>query len=535
MNRSEREIRWFGESAILVRPFDGEDTHALARVLANLDRTEEVLPGSQILVRLSAGFEETVAAELRAIPFCELSTATVTRSVEIPVLFDGPDLEEIVRARNMSLAELVADLSAAELQVAYLGFAPGFAYVEGLPPSLSSIPRRSTPRTSVPAGSVGIAAGYLGIYPQTSPGGWNLIGRTDLVMFDPLVAPYSTVQPGDRIRIVSVSELSATEPTPRIDRPRCSSERRAVVESPGMMTTLQDRGRVGVGHLGVPKGGPADRDLMRLANLLVGNDPDLGVLETTLSGPTVRFDATAHVAVVGATVSLDGRPVEPGAVFVVPPGGRVKVDESYRLRAYIAVAGGLSGPGLFGSCSTDTLSGLGIGPLVAEDELSMGDPRRPGGYTSDLERNSQIRIVAGPDEFATRDNPELLRRFFEEPFVVTTESNRIGVRMERQEPSEIPLDRPTGLMRSYGMIEGAIQLPPSNDPIVLLTDHATMGGYPVVATVVSADVGAVAQKRPGETISFELVTLAEGRRAREAMNRQIRNAVNGSFPIGDVS
>ena len=199
----------------------------------------------------------------------------------------------------------------------------------------------------MPAGSVGIAGGYLGIYPQSSPGGWNLIGRTDAQMFDPASPPYSTLQPGDVVKLMPTDGLGpALTWTTNSGRPRSRSNRRIEVLDPGVLTTLQDAGRPGVARLGVPRAGPADRYSMRLANLVAGNPEDHGVLETTVSGPTLRFSDTAHAVVIGASVELGGRSAEPGVVFEVPAGGRLRIGASLQLRGYLAVSGGITGPAL---------------------------------------------------------------------------------------------------------------------------------------------------------------------------------------------
>ncbi len=368
-----------------------------------------------------------------------------------------------------------------------------------------------------------MAGGYLGVYPRTSPGGWNLIGRTDLVLFDPFAEPYATLQPGDRVRLVPTDEI--TRPSPHEwapGRPRCSSSRRVVVEEPGFLTTLQDAGRIKVGHLGVPAAGAADAESMRLANLIAGNVEGSGALETTLAGPVVRFDSSAHVAVVGASVVLDGRSVPTGAVVQVPAGGRLQVGPSAGLRGYVAVAGGIRGPEMFGSCSSDELSGLGPGPLEAGDELGIGVAGHPRGYASGLARGSVIRILPGPLSV----NRSSLAKWAAEPFKVRPDSNRIGVRLEGSRPVELS-EPPRG---SHGMVHGAVQMPPSGEPIVLLCDHATMGGYPVIATVIGADIGALAQRRPGESVKFEIVDLEQALEARVALDRQLARAPTGFFP-----
>ncbi len=239
-----RHIVGFGESALLVDPEPSEDPYELLRGLSDLDGVDEVLAGPKLLVKLAAPRTGSIEKRLQAIP-ARSASARQARVVEMPVKFDGQDLDDVALSAGMSPSQVVDAIAVASLEVAYLGFSPGFAYIEGLPSSLAGIERRSSPRTNVGAGSVAIAGGYLGVYPRASPGGWNLLGRTDLVLFDPLAEPYATLRPGDRVRIVPTETIG--EPPSAVGqraRPRCNSSRRIVVEDPGGLTMLQDGGRL---------------------------------------------------------------------------------------------------------------------------------------------------------------------------------------------------------------------------------------------------------------------------------------------------
>ena len=216
-------------------------------------------------------------------------------------MFDGADLDEVAAAVGPSPSTQVVDQwSRPELEVAFVGFAPGFPYLTGLPAELAALPRRPTPRTSVPAGSVAVAAGFASVYPRSTPGGWHLLGRTAESLFDPDVPPHSRVAPGDRVRFTR-----ARTPDGRtIDRrrpadPASPTGPASRSSQPGLATTVQDGGRRGCAHLGVPAAGAADPGLLALANLLVGNPADAAALECTASGPTLRMVGDGHLAVVG--------------------------------------------------------------------------------------------------------------------------------------------------------------------------------------------------------------------------------------------
>jgi biotin-dependent carboxylase-like uncharacterized protein len=273
------------------------------------------------------------------------------------------------------------------------------------------------------------------------------------------------------------------------------------VLEPGLATTVQDGGRRGTARLGVPVAGVADPRSAALVNLLLGNDPDAAVLECTAVGPTFRMVGDGHLAVVGpgrVEVSVDGRPVPDGAVLPVADGQIVRIGRvDGGLRAYAGVAGGLTTPRLLGSRSTDALTGLGTGPVRAGDRLARGAagrvrgrldrPHRPPGHTV-------LRVVPGPHG----DVGGLVDGTWE----VGAEVDRIGVRLD-------PVDgvgADGGPVRpSTPMVTGAVQVPPDGRPIVLLPDHATVGGYPVVACVASVDLPLLGQLRPGDRVAFDAV------------------------------
>lgn len=221
------------------------------------------------------------------------------RWVEIPVCYGGeygPDLD-VVAARAGIPAEKVVDLhTGADYRVHAIGFVPGFAYLGGLPEKLAT-PRRDTPRAGVPAGTVGIGGSQTGVYPVSTPGGWNLIGRTPLRLFDPAARDPAVLRAGDRLRFRAISageftglepasSMSANVPVPAEATPQGAADHAALtVVKAGMLTTVQDRGWRGHRAQGVSLCGAADSFALRLANLLVGNPENLAALEFTLIGP----------------------------------------------------------------------------------------------------------------------------------------------------------------------------------------------------------------------------------------------------------
>jgi biotin-dependent carboxylase-like uncharacterized protein len=278
------------------------------------------------------------------------------------------------------------------------------------------------------------------------------------------------------------------------------------VLEPGGLTTIQDLGRHGYAHLGVPGSGAADPPAMRLANRLVGNPEGAATLELTLRGPVLRFGVRAVIALAGAPV--DGRAgrraLAMHATEVIEPGEEVRIGLARAgLRTYLAVRGGFVAEPVMGSVATDVLTGLGPAPLGKGAVLTVGDERAewPAATLApvrDLDPEPVLRIVRGPrDDWFDRAAHELLTS---ERWEVTPSSNRVGVRLQGP---RLPRAR-TGELPSEGMLPGALQVPPSGNPILLLADHPTTGGYPVIAVVEAADVPRAGQLRPGDAVRFSV-------------------------------
>ncbi|WP_067482915.1 5-oxoprolinase subunit C family protein [Actinomadura hibisca] len=277
------------------------------------------------------------------------------------------------------------------------------------------------------------------------------------------------------------------------------------VVRPGPLATVQDLGRPGLAHLGVPGSGAADVRAFRLANRLVGNPEERAAIEVTFGGAAFRFDQAAWIAVTGAplTVRIGGRPHGPNAPCHVPAGGLVELGApSSGLRSYVAVRGGVAVEPVLGSRSTDLLSGLGPAPLSPGDRLPIGPVTGLADLLVDvapvapLPEVPTLRIVPGPrdDWFAA----EALGKLTSGPYEVSGESNRVGVRLQGP-----PLPRAReGELGSEGMVTGAIQVPPNGLPILFLADHPATGGYPVIAVLTAASIPQAAQLRPGQHVRF---------------------------------
>ena len=295
------------------------------------------------------------------------------------------------------------------------------------------------------------------------------------------------------------------------------------VLDPGLFTTFQDLGRHGFGHLGVPTAGAADDFSLRAANRLVGN-PDRSVaLEMTVQGVTLAFETGVCIAFAGAELeaTLDGQPLPTHQTIAVPAGAVLRCGPIHGgLRCYLAAAGGFVLPAVLGSASSDTLAALGPAPLLAGDMLALGGrsgpppafyqraPRRFGAAAT-------LRVMAGPQE--DWFTPAARRQLLESEYRVQAQSDRVGLRLEGQALERSRKDE----LSSMGMVAGAIQVPGSGQPIVLLANHGATGGYPVIAAVISADLPLLGQSMPGGVLRFTPVDRQQALAALRAEDERL--------------
>ena len=294
---------------------------------------------------------------------------------------------------------------------------------------------------------------------------------------------------------------------PAISRPDTTSSAGLEILAPGPSTTIQDLGRAGLARFGVGASGAADRAAFLLANRLVGNEEHAAGLETTYGGLAFRALRPLVVAVTGAPVSLflDTRAEGLNCQLYLPAGGVLRLGSPHTgVRSYVAIRGGIDVPPVLGSRSTDLLAGIGPPIPVKTSILPVGGATRPypvvdmAPVAALRSEDIQLRIVLGPrdDWFADRAIEHLLTKDFE----VTADSNRVGIRLRGP---ELPRRR-HGELLSEGTVPGSLQVPTNGRLTLFLADHPITGGYPVIAVVVSPDVGAAAQARPGQKIRFRL-------------------------------
>jgi antagonist of KipI len=460
--------------------------------------------------------------------------------VEVAVAYggdSGPDLDDVAAFAKLPARTVIDRHCGPEYRVFMLGFLPGFAYM-GIVDASIAAPRKATPRTRIPAGSVGIAGRQTGVYPRESPGGWQLIGRTSLHVFDPTREPPSLFRPGDRVKFVPVEHHLPLEnrsppqnhsPVARTFTVRAEKPDRCLtVVRPGLFTTIQDAGRWGYQDRGVPVSGPMDRQAHRRANALVGNAPDAATLEATLLGPELRFDQAAVIAVTGADLeaAIDDKRASVNTPQRVESGGILRFGTRRSgVRAYIAIDGGIDVPAILGSRSTHVVGGLGGidgRALRAGDRVALGSHNNQRSESNHLWRTplrfapqvtgtppvhgACLRAMRGPQDYHFEESAfDWLART---RFTISPQSDRMGYRLS---PSTAlgASGIPAGVMVSDATFIGGIQIPPSGEPILLMADRQTTGGYPQIATVVTADLPLAGQLAPGDWIEFALCTRLE--------------------------
>jgi len=539
-----------GETAGLVFTSDSDEAQALA-VAVRASRwagVEDVIPAADSLGIIVDPDTTSLARVLELSAAMPVASAAreppgshARLSFGVDVCFDGPDSAAVASSAGLSVEEMIETLESSVLRVGWLGFMPGFPYLLGLPDRLRSVPRLDRPRARVPAGAFAIANGCAGIYPAASPGGWNVLGRTGLRMFDPERAAPATLDPGDLVRVRAVR--SVVSPVADERAPICANgARRVTVIEAAAMSLVVDRGRLGVAHLGVPRAGPADSLRHAIANLAVGNPEGCAALEITAAGPALQFGCDAFVALVGdCPMRIDGRDTPPSTTQFVARGQTVGVGAVRSgLRAYLGISGGLEVPERLGSRSSDCVTGIWPGPLHSGDEIALGMPGRARGrwFEPVREHPTVLRVSRGPDDAAGGALATLAGAQWE----VASESSRVGTRLRRLRSPNQP-GRDAG-MTSAAQIEaattrppppsratviGAVQLPPDGCPVVLGPDHGTIGGYPVVGVVTRTSLPDAGQLRPGDVVGFEESELDGHRNVGSAARRSVTGWMSGAF------
>lgn len=429
------------------------------------------------------------------------------KPVYVPVCYEDVfalDLGEVAALHGISQEQAIALHQQQDYKVYMMGFLPGFAYMGILDEALAT-PRKATPRARVPAGSVGIAGRQTGIYPLDSPGGWQIIGRTPLKMFDPDSPEPFLLHTGDTVRFQAITreefDRYAQTPTePSLTRPNASPAD-AVVLKPGPYATLQDQGRTGFRASGVPVSGAMDQEAHRIANALVGNTPQAATIECTMGGLSVQFQKATRIALAGSgAAAINGQPLELYQAYAVAAQDVLEIRfQPPGLRTYLAVEGGFDAPVILNSKSMSPLIGIGA-PLKKGEELWFGQKTMtvPTGLIdlTAFDPTTSVRVFRGP-EFDWL-SPESQKRFFTQPYTLSHRFDRMGCHVQA-EPLTFSTTRE---LLSTAITPGTIQCTPAGQLILLMQDCQTTGGYPRVGQISAVDLPKVAQWVPGEERFF---------------------------------
>lgn len=300
--------------------------------------------------------------------------------------------------------------------------------------------------------------------------------------------------------------------------------------TPGILTTVQDFGRVGVMKNGFTQNGAMDRYSMTVANRLCGNCDSAPVLEMTVLGVTARFTQDTVVCVSGADfgAKINDKPIKRNKAYKINKGDILSMGAAKSgMRAYLAVAGGIVGEYVFGSASTNLKFAFGghFGKkLQSGDVLSIGTGAFPLGEIdkweiseSEYSKDAQLRVVLGPQNEMFTD--EDIRLFLSQEYEVNAQSDRMGIRLSGE-----PLKSKNGMdIISDGIVFGSVQVPNSGEPIILMADHQTTGGYAKIATVISVDLPRASQLSAGNTVRFKSVTVEEAEQEAKKQKRFFDN------------
>lgn len=506
--------------ALLVELDDLSQTLALLASLQSepIDGIDELVPAARTVMvhfRPNTVTHDELIAHIGRRDLTALVERASTR-VEIPVDYQGEDLDEVAQMLDISREEVIRRHTGTDYTVAFTGFAPGFAYLSGGHPSLD-VPRRSTPRTRIPAGAVGLAGAFSGVYPQASPGGWQIIGVTATPMWDLGRDVPALLQPGFKVRFVDVSgqQVSAS-PAPQaapVDAP-VHNGLALVVRSTGLQALFQDLGRHGQARQGVSASGAMDQGALRAANRLVGNASDMACVEIVYGGFQITSRGDTVVAFTGADAPIELTrasgvrcSVQSHEAIALSDGDSLSLGEPRAgIRSYLAVRGGFAITAVLGSRSTDTLAHVGPPSIKAGDVLPVhavtrgaivGASETPRADLPTIQQTVVLDVVMGPrtDWFT----PEAIARLASQLWTVTPQSNRVGLRLM----GEAPLTRAhIAELPSEGTALGAIQVPPSGQPVLFLADHPLTGGYPVIGAVATYHLDRAGQIPIGAQVRF---------------------------------
>jgi KipI family sensor histidine kinase inhibitor len=513
--------------------------HRLFMALSKVEGVDEVTPAYASLAARVDPKSAKVASVIKAVEKAWAHGTTDEargRLIKVPVCYEegfAPDLEWVAKNAGLKAEEVVALHSSKEYTCMMLGFSPGFVYLDEVDPKIKA-DRLETPRTKVQAGSVGIAGAQTGIYGLETPGGWRLIGRTPLTMFNAHASPPAPVGPGDRVKFerISAEEFKfvkkASAAPPSFDAGNPVLE----VKQPGLFTTIQDMGRHGFRYLGVPSSGGLDVLSQLQSNYVVGNPGSSPVIEVMGGFFSIKALVDVVVAVTGGDCELTvgGTKAESYSPLLLREGDELSIGKTVGLLNYISVAGKLAIESVMGSRSTYSKGGFGgysgralkAGDLLGVEGLSDHVLMRSvlaSGRTTMSE--DPIRVVRGSlFGCETVEEDTLLGS----EFIVSEASNRTGYRLRRPERTT----GAKGQTLTYPTYPGYVQMPPDGSPIVLQQDCPTTGGYQLAAAILPSEMGRFSQLKPGSKVRFQEVDVGSAAKDSTKFQKLLQKYEAGS-------
>lgn len=492
---------------------------------ADLIAIEDIIPAAKTLLIHYTPWLITAEELVFQIRHLEVKavSARKTQSLIIPVDYQGDDLSEVAELLGITTSEVIRRHTEQTYHVAFTGFAPGFAYLVADDTKLY-VPRRKTPRTRIPAGSVGLAGEFSGVYPQQSPGGWQLIGTTEIKMWDLSRTQPAFLLPGNEVYFVDTQKTAKTislpDNTQEIKSKITLNDKGLYVISAGLQTLFQDEGRIGAASMGVSASGALDKVALHAANRLVGNSISFVTLEITQGGLKLKARQDCVIALTGADCAITLRPPSGDTLSFsgyqpidVRNGDEITIGmPKTGVRSYLAVRGGFKLAKVLGSHSFDTLAQIGPHALQEGDVLDLHNESVQTGIISNEQQpisslpkqgdTVTLDIVLGPrtDWFTV----DAIKTLSSQLWQVTPQSNRIGLRLL----GDIPLVREQRQeLSSEGTCIGAIQVPIDGQPVLFLNDHPLTGGYPVIGSVAEYHLSLAGQIPVNAKIRFNPITV----------------------------
>lgn len=501
-----------------------EETLALYSKLQHmqLKGIKELIPAAKTILVFFNEFETNLDVLISTIAQVTVGTSLDRNAQEviIPIVYKGEDLAQVAELQGMSIADVITKHQQSIWNVAFIGFAPGFAYLNSPDHPFTDIPRLKVPRKKIPVGSLGLAGQYSGIYPKDSPGGWQLIGTTSEKMWDLERENPALLLPGVKIHFEDVTHhpisVSVPEQITATVQQDLSAEPVFKITGTGLQMLMQDEGRLNQTNIGVGSAGAMDLSAMHTANRIVGNPIEVAVIEVLNGGLKAKMQGSAVIAVTGAISNIhiqfaNGQQANFDSYqpIALDAGDEFHIQSpTSGLRNYLSVRGGFHLQAVLNSYAFDSLAILGPTPLKIGDVLYQGQAQT---YHISIHEVPKVQlpqvgdivaldIVMGPrtDWF----DEQSVEQFFQQTWLVTNESNRVGLRLFGEQPL---LRKITHELESEGTCIGALQILPSGQPVLFMNDHPLTGGYPVIASVAKHHWDLVAQIPAGCHIQFKKI------------------------------